>query len=64
MLNHAWGVKEIVDPKQVKAVESYLNEKAGSNITLDDKRVVTLLKGGIRKKGDEAILIYRYQLIS
>jgi len=57
-------VKETVDPKQAEAVKSYLSEKSGSNITLDDGRIVTLLKGDIKEKGNEFILIYRYQLIS
>ena len=56
-------MKETVDPRQIDAVKSYLNENAGSNITLDDGRTVTLLKGDIKEKGDEAILIYRYQLV-
>lgn len=64
MLAHAWGVKEIVDPERIDAVKSYLNTNIGSNLTLDDGRVVTLLKGDIKEKGDEAILIFRYQLIS
>jgi len=57
-------VKETVDPKQAEAVKSYLSEKSGSNITLNDGRIVTLLKGDIKEKGNEFILIYRYQLIS
>lgn len=64
MLAHAWGVKEIIAPEHVNDVKSYLNSNAGSNITLDNGKVVTLLKGDIKEKGDEAILIFRYQLIS
>lgn len=64
MLAHAWGVKEIVDPEHIDDVKSYLNSHTGSNLTLDDGKVVTLLKGDVKEKGDEAILIFRYQLIS
>lgn len=63
MLAHAWGVKETVDPEQIEAVKAYLNDNTGSNITLDDGRIVTLLKGDIKEKSNEALLIYRYQLV-
>lgn len=56
-------MKETVDPKQIDAVKSFLNENAGSNITLADGKTVTLLKGDIKEKGNEALLIYRYQLV-
>lgn len=64
MLAHAWGVKEMVDPSQAAAIKKYMESAADSNITLDDHRVATLLKGDVKEKENEAILIFRYQLIS
>jgi hypothetical protein len=56
-------VKEMVEPSQAAEVRKYMENAAGSNITLNDHKVATLLKGDVREKGNEAILIYRYQLI-
>lgn len=64
MLAHAWGVKEMIDPSQAAAVKKYMESAARSNITLDDNMVATLLKGDVKEKDNEAILIFRYQLIS
>ncbi|HYF84751.1 MAG TPA: hypothetical protein VEB00_17240 [Clostridia bacterium] len=54
----------MVDPSQAAEVKKYMESAAGSNITLDDNRVATLLKGDVKEKDNEAILIFRYQLIS
>lgn len=40
-----------------------MEDAAGTNITLDSGEVATLLKGDVKEKGNEAVLIYRYQLI-
>ncbi len=63
MLAHAWGVKEMVDPSQAAEIKKYMESTAGSNITLEDNRVATLLKGDVKEKETEALLIYRYQLV-
>ena len=63
VLAHAWGVKEMVDPSQAAEVKKYMESATGSNITLDSGKVATLLKGDVKEKENEAILIFRYQLI-
>ena len=63
VLAHAWGVKEMVEPSQASKVKQYIIEVSGTNITLDSGQIVTILKGDIKEKNDEAILLYRYQLI-
>lgn len=62
MLAHAWGVKEMVDPSNAADVKKYMESAAGSDITLESGKVATLLKGDVKEKENEAILIYRYQL--
>jgi len=56
-------VKEMVNPSQAVEIKKYMENAAGSNITLNDQKVATLLKGDVKEKENEAILIYRYQLI-
>lgn len=63
MLAHAWGVKETVEPCQAAAVKEYMAHIAGKDITLDSGQVATVLKGDVKEKKDEAVLIYRYQLM-
>ncbi|MHB1393229.1 MAG: hypothetical protein ACYCYE_09160 [Clostridia bacterium] len=53
----------MVDPSQAAAIKKYMESTAGSNITLTDDKVATLLKGDVKEKENEAILIFRYQLI-
>jgi len=56
-------VKELVEPSQAAAVKQYMANAAGTNITLDSGEVAAVLKGDVKEKKDEAILIYRYQLV-
>ncbi len=53
----------MVEPSQAAAVKQYITDISGTNITLDSGQTVTILKGDIKEKNDEAILLYRYQLI-
>lgn len=62
MLAPAWGVKEMVDPSQAGQIRDYLKSVEGSNLTLSSGTAVTVLKGDVKEKNDEAILIFRYQI--
>lgn len=58
----AWGVKEKFDPSQADALTEYLNSIADTEFTVPSGEEVKFLKGGVRVKGDDATLIYRYQV--
>ncbi|WP_278309053.1 hypothetical protein [Peptoclostridium litorale] len=40
-----------------------MDDTAGSVIELENGEKVDFIKGGVKVKGDNALLIYRYQLI-
>lgn len=63
MLAPAWGVKEMVDPNQAGEIRDYLKSMEGSKLTLSSGTAVTVLKGDVKEKNDEAILIFRYQIV-
>ncbi|WP_170834701.1 hypothetical protein [Natronincola peptidivorans] len=53
----------MVDPKQSESIRAYIKSVEGSEITLDSGEKVTILKGDVKEKKEDAILIYRYQLV-
>ncbi len=59
----AWGVKETVDLSHAEAVQQYVRSISGTEMTLDDGTKVSFLKGDVKIKPDQAILIFRYQVI-
>lgn len=63
VLAPAWGVKEMVDPNQAGEIRDYLKSMEGSKLTLSSGTAVTVLKGDVKEKNDEAILIFRYQIV-
>jgi len=58
----AWGVKEKFDPSQADALTEFLNSKTDSEFEVPSGETVKFLKGGVKVKGDDATLIYRYQI--
>lgn len=56
----AWGVKENVELAHAESVQSYVRGLTDSIIELEDGAKVTFLKGDVKIKPDQAILIYRY----
>jgi len=58
----AWGVKEKVDPSQADAITEYLEGIEDTEFTVSSGEEVKFLRGGVRAKGDDATLIYRYQV--
>ena len=43
-------------------VQKFMEETAGSVVELENGEKVDFIKGGVKVKGDKALLIYRYQL--
>jgi len=58
----AWGVKEKFDPSQADALSAYIDSIADAEFTVPSGEEVKFLKGGVKVKGDDATLIYRYQI--
>ncbi len=56
-------MKENVDTSKVEEVKKYIEDITGTNITLSSGQKVTILKGAVKEKKDEAILIYRYEVV-
>ena len=63
VLAAAWGVKEKVDPSQADAITEFLKGMTDTEFTVSSGEEVKFLKGGVKVKGDEGTLIYRYQII-
>lgn len=59
----AWGVKEKFDPSQADALSAFLDGAADTEFDVSSGETVKFLKGGVKVKGDDATLIYRYQII-
>lgn len=59
----AWGVKEKVDPGQADAITAFVEGAADSEFEVSSGETVKFLKGGVKVKGDDATLIFRYQII-
>ena len=53
----------MVDLNHAEAVQEYVRSKTGTEITLEDGAKVSFLKGDVKIKPDQAILIYRYQIV-
>lgn len=62
VLATAWGVKEMVDLSHAEAVQEYVRSISGTEMILDDGTKTSFLKGDVKIKSDQAILIYRYQI--
>lgn len=62
-LGSAWGVKGYVKKENIEAVKDFFLNKKDSIITLSNDDKVKILKGDVKEKEDEGILIFRYQLI-
>ena len=58
----AWGVKEQIEVADADEVQKFMEETAGSVVELGNGEKVDFIKGGVKVKGDKALLIYRYQL--
>lgn len=56
----AWGVKENVELAHAEAVQGYVRGLTDTVIEIEDGTKVTFLKGDVKIKPDQAILIYRY----
>ena len=56
----AWGVKENVNLAHAEAVQAYVRGLTDTEIQMEDGPKVTFLKGDVKIKPDQAILIYRY----
>ncbi|MBU5675803.1 hypothetical protein KQI88_05185 [Alkaliphilus sp. MSJ-5] len=63
VLAPAWGVKEMADPNKAQEIREYMQSVAGSNFTLSSGETVTVIKGDVKEKNGEAILIFRYQIV-
>lgn len=66
MLAGAWGVKIDVDPDpdRVLEIKEYMSKIGGAKVLLENGDAVEILKGDVKERKGEAVLIFRYQLIS
>ncbi|MGF7060286.1 hypothetical protein [Brassicibacter mesophilus] len=52
----------MVDLSHAEAVQEYVRSISGTEMILDDGTKISFLKGDVKIKSDQAILIYRYQI--
>lgn len=63
VLGYAVGVKIPVEMSEADEISEYMATIQNSVLTLSDGRQVTLMKGDVKTRNDNANLIFRYQLI-
>ena len=63
VIKSPWGIKESVSKGKIKDIKDFFLHKTNSMLKLSNGDEVKILKGDVKEKEDEGILIFRYQLM-